>query len=60
MITINAQIKCVERELRFRAKVYVRLVEQGQLTQQKSDYEMAAMAAVLDTLKRMQKGEMLL
>lgn len=50
-ITIQDQIACVERELRYRIHVYERRVAQGKLTREKADYELAVMQEVLNTLK---------
>lgn len=59
MIPISAQIECVERELRFRAKVYPKLIERGRMTREQANDEQAAMRAVLESLRRLQKSESL-
>lgn len=51
---LTAQIACVARELRYRHKVYPRLVLQGKLTPAQAQHEMLTMAAVLRTLQRLQ------
>lgn len=56
-VPLGEQIACVERELRQRIRVYGRLVVEGKMTQAKSDAEMAAMRAVLETLRGLQAGE---
>ena len=48
--TLQAQVDCVEREIRKRRQVYPRQVAAGRLTQAKADYEIACMEAVLATL----------
>jgi hypothetical protein len=53
--TIDEQIACVERELGYRGHVYRRRVGSGQMTQAKADKEIAAMQAVLATLKRVKE-----
>ena len=47
---MTAQIKCVEREIAMRKRVYPRFVKNGKMTQQEADAELAAMEAVLKTL----------
>lgn len=50
-ITLAEQIKCVQREIALRERVYPRWVKQSKMKQISSDYELAAMRAVLSTLK---------
>lgn len=50
-ITIAAQIACVEREIKMREHVYPRRVADCKMSQAKADDELAAMRAVLATLK---------
>lgn len=52
VITIDAQIACVARELKLRRNVYKRRVGAGFMTQKLADKEMARMEAVLLTLAR--------
>jgi hypothetical protein len=49
-VSIDDQIKCVQREIGMRERVYPRWVEQKKMTQEKADYEIAAMKAVLASL----------
>lgn len=49
-VPLDAQIVCVEREIRQRHRVYPRLVERGTMKQHQADAEIAAMNAVLQTL----------
>jgi len=51
MITITEQIDCVQRELRYRRRVYERRVAEGKMTAQLADREIARMSAVLETLQ---------
>ena len=51
-ITIEEQIACVERELRFRRRVYPRWVKDGKLTDQAASLEVLRMVEVLETLAR--------
>ena len=55
-ITIGMQIACVEREIVMRRQVYPRQVGQGKMKQATADLQIAAMEAVLLTLKGLQNG----
>lgn len=59
-VPITEQIKCVERELRMRRGVYPKWVAAGRLSQARADDEIAAMQAVLETLREAERGERLL
>ena len=48
--TLEAQIACVERELKMRVRVYPRWVELGRISESQAAAEIAAMEAVLATL----------
>lgn len=48
---IADQIKSVEREIALRMSAYRKFVEKGTMKQETSDHELAAMRAVLATLK---------
>jgi len=50
-MTLDEQIKCVGRETGLRKAVYPRFVASKKLTQEKADYELAAMEEVYKTLK---------
>jgi hypothetical protein len=50
-ISVDMQIACVERELALRRRVYPRWVKTGKFNQVRADFEIDAMAAVLETLK---------
>ena len=50
-VPLAAQIRCLERELRLRERVYPRWILAGRLKQQVADAELAAMAAALATLR---------
>ncbi len=54
--SIDEQILCVERELGFRERLYVRSVASGKMTQKLADRELGAMRAVLDTLRQVRAG----
>ena len=50
-IGIGEQIKAVERELRYRARVYPRLIERGNMTRADADLNVRQMQTVLETLR---------
>ena len=56
-IGIEEQIKAVERELRYRARVYPRLIERGSMTEDDADLNVRQMQAVLETLRRVKEGD---
>ena len=49
--TLSEQIRCVEREIRMRNRVYPGLVDRRKMSPQECEREMLTMAAVLETLK---------
>jgi hypothetical protein len=55
-IPLAAQIAEVERELRLRAGAYPRFIAAGRMTQAAADRHVAAMAAALATLRRIEQG----
>lgn len=55
MISISEQIKCVEREIEMRRRVYPNLVIRGRMTAGAKDREIAAMQAVYETLILVQR-----
>jgi hypothetical protein len=60
MITIEDQIKAVEREISMRRRVYPKWIISGRMSQEKAVKEVKAMEAVLETLKEVQKQSRLL
>lgn len=46
--TAEQKLKCAARECEMRQRVYPRLVEQGKMTQEKADLEIAMMAEIAD------------
>ena len=52
-ITLGMQIAAVEREIAMRRQVYPRQVGQGKMNQATADLQIAAMEAVLVTLRRL-------
>jgi hypothetical protein len=59
-VPIGEQIKCVERELAMRKRAYPRFIERGSMTKEKADAEQLAMGAVLQTLREIERSELLL
>ncbi len=55
-ISIDAQIKEVEREIKMREGVYASRVRTGKMKNTNAEYQMAAMRAVLDTLRGVKAG----
>ena len=51
MSDIYAQIKCVEREIAMRKRVYPRLIQAERMEAQSAEEEIKAMEAVLSTLR---------
>jgi hypothetical protein len=58
-VPIDSQIKCVARELAYRARVYPRLISAGKMTNAKAEHEITVMQAVLETLQKIEKDERL-
>ena len=50
-ISISDQIQCVERELKYRKRVYPRRIKMGHMTQALADRQIEHMTAVLETLR---------
>lgn len=53
-ITLAVQIKAVEREIAMRKAVYPKRIASKAMRQETADHEIAAMTAVLGTLKRLE------
>ena len=51
-ITEHDKLRCVERELSFRRRVYARRVEQGKMAQTQADHEIAVMEAIKQDYSR--------
>jgi hypothetical protein len=56
-ISIDDMIKCIEREIGMRMRVYPRWVEQKKMTQEKALNEINTMQAVLEQLKKDKDNE---
>lgn len=51
-ITLDAQVKEIEREIALRRRVYPRWIEAGKLSQTAADRQIAVMEAVAATLRK--------
>lgn len=54
-VALDRQIACVQREISMRRKVYPRWVQCGRMKQDQATREIAAMEAVLETLKALER-----
>ena len=54
------KLRCVERELRMRKKVYPRRVADKHMTQKTADHEIACMEAIVRDYDRIVHGERLI
>lgn len=59
-IPITSQIQCIERELKYRRRVYARRVVEEKMTKSQMDYELEVMGAVLATLQNIAEGQRLI
>ena len=59
-VPIERQVQCVERELKFRRRVYARRVVEKRMTKTQMDDELEAMEAVLATLQSIAEGQRLI
>lgn len=51
--SLAEQISCVQREIQMRQRVYPRRVAAKAMSQRQADRELAAMEAVLETLRKL-------
>lgn len=59
-VPIGEQVACIERELRYRQRVYPDWVSRGRMTWNKAREELRRMEAVLETLKHIAEGQRLI
>lgn len=59
LVTLHDQLKCAQRELNLRRRVYPSWIARGKMSGQKADHEIAAMEAIVDTLSELmeQRGQ---
>ena len=56
-MTLHQQIRCAEREVALRIRVYPRFIRQKRMTEEKAIYEMQTMQQIVNTLKALEKDE---
>lgn len=56
-LPIDMQIACVEREIKYRTRAYPRWIKAGKMSAAEAEYQLMAMRAVRDTLRRVQEQE---
>jgi len=54
-IPLEEQVRCAERELEKRKNFYPKWVSEGRMNQLKADREIAAMTAIVETLKNVKQ-----
>ncbi len=57
-IPLVAQIKCVQREIAFRRRVYARRVSMGRMSEVFADQQIKLMGAVLKTLQELRNADL--
>ncbi len=60
MITATDKMQCAERELKYRQRIYERLVERGKMTKRQCDRELELMQAIADDYRKLAAQEALL
>lgn len=58
-ITVADKLACLERELKYRHRVYARLVERGKMTERQRDRELELMEAIAQDYRESVKQERL-
>lgn len=57
-IPLEAQIKCVEREITYRKRVYARRISLGRMSEVFADQQIKLMTAVLKTLTELRNANL--
>ena len=57
MIAITDKLRCAERELAYRRRVYARLVASGKMTRAVADRELELMIAIVDDYQQLEADE---
>jgi hypothetical protein len=57
-VSLTEQIRCAERELGKRQKLYPKWVREGRLNSLQADRELAAMSAVVQTLQSLREPDL--
>jgi hypothetical protein len=58
-ITLDVQLACARRELRYRQRVYARWVPEGKMAAATAAHELAAMGAIVRTLQDLLEAQQL-
>lgn len=58
--TNEQKLQAIEREIRYRERVYANRVAIDRMTRAKADYEVAVMKAIADDYRRLAEGERLI
>ncbi|KYK50085.1 hypothetical protein A1D31_22500 [Bradyrhizobium liaoningense] len=58
-IGIREKLECVERELKYRARVYERLVQRGKMSEPQRQHEIKVMGAIAEDYRRLFERERL-
>ena len=54
------KLKCVERELKMRLRVYPRWIEIGRMSQKQAEHELACMRAIVEDYRKIAVGDRLI
>ena len=57
-VSLEAQIKCVEREVTYRNRVYARRISMGRMSEVFADQQIKLMKAVLKTLRKLRNANL--
>jgi hypothetical protein len=57
VITAHDKLKCVERELALRRKVYPRWISEGRMTHRDARYELDVMAEIAEDYRKLAEDE---
>jgi hypothetical protein len=53
MITADDKLQCAERELRYRRRVYGRLIERGKMSKRQCERELELMEAIAEDYRKL-------
>jgi hypothetical protein len=57
LFSTNEKLACVERELRYRIRVYARLVAEGKMSDRQAGREIAVMGAIVEDYRALRDQE---
>lgn len=57
MFTTNEMLACAERELRYRIRIYAKLVAEGKMSERQSGREIAVMGAIVEHFRALRDRE---